>query len=143
MYRESWKISSDNFQCQNAAVTSNKHWKDVCGLKASSFAALDLPVDNTYWACLAAIFTLFGSLFIVVRFVKKYRAERRRLRLQGDEVSHVDYSDYGSIPRSRYATLHITSVSDVHNRYETENDHFGEHSYVPSDYYPEQPRWFL
>lgn len=116
-------------------------------MKSSSFSALDLPaVDNTYWACLAAIFTLFGSLFIVVRFVKKYRAERRRLKLQGDEVSQVDYSDYGSIPRSRFVTANSEAVRDAHNRHTasgTENDPLGELSYVPSDYYPEQPRWFL
>ncbi len=115
---------------------------EACGVKTSSFSILsNLPVGNMYWTCFAAIFALFGSLFVVVRFVKKYRADRQRLRLQGEEVSQVDSRHYGSISQSKPVTINDGVVRGP-PAYGT-SDPFGERSFVASENLPDQPRWFL
>jgi len=98
-------------------------------------------VGNMYWTCFAAIFTLFGSLFVVMKFVKKYRADRQRLRLQGEEVSQVGSRRYGSISQSKPVTINggVFHEPPVHGT----DDPFGERSFVASESLPDQPRWFL
>jgi len=80
------------YRAENAAITSNKQWVDACGARSTYLGALALalPEVNRFWASFAGIFALFGSLFVVLRFVKKYRADHRRLRLQGEENAIVE-----------------------------------------------------
>jgi len=98
-----------------------------------------------FWACFAGIFALFGSLFIVIRSVKKYRADRRRLRLQGEEVSQVEYNGYGSIPRSKVVSRggEAAGRSASHSSVRRNEDPFAERLFVGSEQFPDQPRWFL
>jgi len=111
-----------------------------------------MPEGNNFYTCFAAIFALFGSLFVTMKFVKKYRADRRRVQLQGEEVSQVVQvgSNYGSIPPSRKELRKVVrgfgSVGRGTSLKSLEADPldpFGERPFVPADYYPEQPRWIL
>ena len=77
-----------------------------------------------------------------MRFVKKYRADRRRLRLQGEEVSQVENSGYGSIPRSRVGSGEAAGRSASYSSVRTE-DPFGERSFIAHEQLPYQPRWFI
>jgi hypothetical protein len=80
-----------------------------------------------------------------MRFVKKYRADRRRLRLQGEEVSQVEYSGYGSIPRSKVVSGSSEAVarSVSHSSVRGTEDPFGERSLVAHEQLLDQPRWFI
>jgi lysosomal acid phosphatase len=80
------------YRAENAAITSNKQWKQVCGISgASRLAALGVPMPENYnfFYCFAAIFAVFGTIFMTGRAIRKRRAERRRLRLQGEENAIV------------------------------------------------------
>jgi lysosomal acid phosphatase len=78
------------YRAENAAITSNKQWMQVCGVKSSQFAAFGVPSpsDNLF-TYIAAFLALGGLLFSSVMFFKKRRAEQRRLRLRGEESAIV------------------------------------------------------
>jgi len=81
-----------------------------------------------------------------MRFFKNYRAERRRLRLQGEEVSQVvEYSDcggYGSIlPKNKGGTC--GGVTFPTSSMRRDEDVYGERAFVASEQLADQPRWFL
>jgi len=48
-----------------------------------------MPEDNNFYTCFAAVFALFSALFFTMKFVKKRRADRRGVQLQGEEVSQI------------------------------------------------------
>jgi hypothetical protein len=78
------------YRAENAAITSNKQWMQVCGVKSAKFAALDLPDMPlpSAWDMFSYLtaFVAFGSLlFRFAMFFKKRRDEKRRLRLRGEE----------------------------------------------------------
>ena len=78
-----------------------------------------------------------------MRFVKKYRADRRRLRLQGEEVSQVENSGYGSIPRSKVGSGEAVGRSASYSSVRRTEDPFGERSFIAHEQLPDQPRWFV
>lgn len=90
---------------QGAAIRSNKQWMEVCEVP-SKFFSMDFLgfrpeshfFQNYILGFAAILFVIFG---LVVRFVKNRRANHRRPRLVGEEVSQVVCNDYGSITRTR------------------------------------------
>ncbi|KAF8911679.1 histidine phosphatase superfamily [Gymnopilus junonius] len=82
------------YRAENAAITSNKQWMQVCGIKSSSVNVLGLPVsvpsEPYQWFTYTVAFLALGGLFFSsVKIYKKRRAEQRRLRLRGDESAIV------------------------------------------------------
>ncbi|PPQ80102.1 hypothetical protein CVT25_001470 [Psilocybe cyanescens] len=124
------------YRAEGAAITSNRQWMEACGIKTSSLDILAVPSfsDNVFSYIVACI-ALGGLLFSAAMAVKKRRAEKRRLRLLGSEVSQVVFADYGSVVHStRYLRDIPTSTLD---------DSFGEHPFAGIEYYPENPVWIL
>lgn len=83
------------YRAENAAITSNKQWMEACGSK--SFTTLDFlgvppPTENII-PYIFGFLALGGLLFSAVSFMRKRRAEQRRLRLQGDESTFVPVMD--------------------------------------------------
>jgi hypothetical protein len=78
-----------------------------------------------------------------MRSVKKYRADRSRLRLQGEEVSQVEYSGYGSIPRSKIVSRSNEAAWRSGSHSSLRTDPFGERAFVGSEQFPDPPRWIL
>ncbi|KAF9479385.1 phosphoglycerate mutase-like protein [Pholiota conissans] len=126
------------YRAENAAITSNKQWMDVCGVKSSvDILGFKTTTDNYFFyilSCIALASVVFGAHF----FFKNRRAEQRRLRLQGQEVSQVVYADYGAIVRPSAAAA---PTEDVH-QYGAVNP-YDDHAFVGEDYYPERPLWIL
>jgi len=93
---------------KNAAITSNKQWREVCGAKAPAYydvfpsTVFPSPSPNKVQAAFSGAFAFVAllGLFIVTKLVRRSRAKAReaRVRLEGDEVSSV-VNDYGSITR--------------------------------------------
>ena len=113
---------------------------EACGSK--SFTTLDFlgvpPPTESIIPYIIGFLALGGLLFSAVSFMRKRRAEQRRLRLQGDEVSQVVRADYGSItyPARR-------SGGGVHGDGPTVSDPLCEQTFAGAEYYPEHPRWIL
>ncbi|KAF4620911.1 hypothetical protein D9613_001070 [Agrocybe pediades] len=133
------------YRAEGAAITSNKQWMEVCGVKSSSaLNVLDVvpSVSDNLFAYIMGLAALAGMLFSGMTLYKKRRAEQRRVKLIGEEVSQVVYAHYGSVSRPS-----IITVRGVPERepYPTSNsdDAFGEHAFVGEDYYPEHPQWIL
>ncbi|KAH9485762.1 hypothetical protein JR316_0002677 [Psilocybe cubensis] len=124
------------YRAEGGAITSNKQWMEVCGIKSPSMDILSVPAfsDHAFTYVVACI-ALGGLLFSAALAVKKRRAEKRRLRLLGSEVSQVVFADYGSVV---YSTRNQRDIP-----ISTLNDSFGEHSFAGVDYYPENPVWIL
>ncbi|KIM36791.1 hypothetical protein M413DRAFT_448925 [Hebeloma cylindrosporum] len=83
------------YRAENAAINSNKQWMEVCGIKSSAtldFLGVPSPTDNFIPYILACL-ALGGLLFSTVKFMRKRRAEQRRLRLQGEERTFVPVMD--------------------------------------------------
>ncbi|KAF9525011.1 histidine phosphatase superfamily [Crepidotus variabilis] len=144
------------YRAENAAITSNRQWKQVCGVSGSShFQTLGLqvplPEGTNFFACFGAIFAVFGTLFIIMKSVKKVRAERRSLRLRGEEVSQVGCANYGTIsrprPEMRMAKGASKHVSEPFNVLDAAAESFDMGDQMCPDmeieYIPEQPRWFI
>jgi hypothetical protein len=87
---------------QNAAITSNRQWAQVCGSESVTTQLLENVKSSTaHVACSGAIALVFClGLFVLSRFVRRSRANARtRVRLEGDEVSYKT-RDYGSVSRT-------------------------------------------
>ncbi|KAG5719393.1 Testicular acid phosphatase like protein [Termitomyces sp. T112] len=81
------------YRAENAAITSNKQWREVC-TSSESFVPLSLPGNTNVQAAFTGAFAFISllALFMLAKFVKRSRARAReaRLRLPGDEnVVHV------------------------------------------------------
>jgi hypothetical protein len=83
------------YRAENAAITSNRQWKEVCGVKSSGFELLSefIPTvssDNAHTQAAftgAFVFVALLGLFTVAKFVKKCHAKKTsRVRLEGDEI---------------------------------------------------------
>lgn len=90
---------------QNAAITTNKHWREVCGIKNSPvYDVFSSPSPNKTQAAFSGAFAFVAllCLFIATKLIRRSRAKAReaRLRLEGDEVSSVVHN-YGSIAHGR------------------------------------------
>jgi hypothetical protein len=83
------------YRAENAAITSNKQWMDVCGAKSSSvvevFGVENTPFDIFFYA--TAFLALGAIMFGFVRTVRKRRAEKMRPKLQGEEHTYVQIQD--------------------------------------------------
>ncbi|KAF8161510.1 histidine phosphatase superfamily [Crassisporium funariophilum] len=126
------------YRAENAAITSNKQWKDACGIKTSNMDIFQaLP---TTFNILHGVLSFVAFFFIIasaIKFVKNRRARQRRPQLIGEEVSQV-YSDYGSITMRNGRR----PEEDVHVATRAE-DTLGERQFMEHEYYPEHPRWIL
>ncbi|KAJ2922824.1 hypothetical protein H1R20_g14276, partial [Candolleomyces eurysporus] len=78
------------YRAENAAITSNQQWKQIC----SSRGVLSTFADNTgflnYFASESAftfayVFVTLLAFYSVAKFIMKSRAEARRVRLEGAE----------------------------------------------------------
>jgi len=113
---------------------------EVCGVKSTStLNVLDVvpSISDSLFTYIMAFAALAGMLYASMTLYRKRRAEQRRVKLQGEEVSQVVYADYGSIarPSIRGTEREINPI--------TLDDSFGEQTFVGSEYYPERPRWIL
>ncbi|KAF9461823.1 histidine phosphatase superfamily [Collybia nuda] len=125
------------YRAENAAITSNKQWKEVCGAKTSTSGFFSTASASNVQAAFSGAFAFVGllGLLAIAKLVRRSRTRAReaRLRLEGDEVSHA-VNDYGSITRER---------SDWYGGDPTSPVASGERPFVAVSYYPEHPRWFL
>jgi lysosomal acid phosphatase len=85
------------YRAENAAITSNKQWKEVCsGSSVTSSSILSLPesIGANTQAAFTGAFAFVGllALFLAAKLVKRSRARAReaRLRLPGDENFNVN-----------------------------------------------------
>ncbi|TEB38013.1 phosphoglycerate mutase-like protein [Coprinellus micaceus] len=140
------------YRAENAAITSNSQWKQVCSARGvvSAYITEKTGVEflgtQTAFTVAFAIVGLLG-LHILAKLVKKARVARQaRVRLEGEEVSEV-VINYGSIahlpqkgswylPPGHVAPRDEESVSPGHD------DNMDERSSL-ARYYPEQPRWIM
>ncbi|TFK19434.1 phosphoglycerate mutase-like protein [Coprinopsis marcescibilis] len=139
------------YRAENAAITSNQQWKQVCSGRAiSTFGIPALGFDSedkaqTAFTCAFLAVGLF-ALFTVAKLVKRARAKAReaRLKLEGDEVSQV-VIDYGSIQRpaskSWYHAAPPSPVATAAAVTAAEEGVVDERTYA--SYFPAHPRWFL
>lgn len=91
---------------QNAAITSNKQWMEVCGIssKASPMDFLGFRVQPQSQIFQNIVLGFAAVVFVtlcLVKFIQDRRASQRRPRLIGDEVSQVVCNDYGSVAHTR------------------------------------------
>lgn len=108
----------------------------VCGVKPSvDILGFKARPDN-FLVYLVGCLALTGFLFSIGQFIRRRRAEKRRLRLQGQEVSQVVHADYGSI------VLRAGSAEDAQPHGSSVNS-YDEHAFAGEDYYPERPLWIL
>ncbi|KAG6847290.1 hypothetical protein H0H93_009041, partial [Arthromyces matolae] len=90
------------YRAENAAITSNRQWKEVCNPSDSYGISSLLEGSNTQAAFTGAFtFVSLLALFMLAQFVKRSRAraQEARLRLPGNEVS-TNVINYGTISRS-------------------------------------------
>ncbi|KAF8623395.1 hypothetical protein AX17_007433 [Amanita inopinata Kibby_2008] len=78
------------YRAENAAITSNKQWRQVCGIKGSGFfetATVAASHNKQATISIVLAFFMLSGLFFSARLVKRIRAKAReaRLRLEGDE----------------------------------------------------------
>jgi|SRR5882762_11430031 len=89
---------------QNYVISSNQEWENTCNSHYVPFRILgkSSPSFQSAGTAIVAFFLLFG-LFILSKFVRRYRAKKAegRLRLPGEEVSEKIFLDYGTIVRPR------------------------------------------
>ncbi|KAG6876229.1 hypothetical protein C0992_000412 [Termitomyces sp. T32_za158] len=124
------------YRAENAAITSNKQWREVCN-PSPSYIPLSLPRNNMQAAFTGTFaFVSLLALFMLTKFVKRSRARAReaRLRLPGDEVSEVTVVNYGAISRER---------AEWYGGDLTSGNTQGDRPYVAAAQYPEHPRWFI
>ncbi len=109
---------------------------EVCGVKPSvDILGFKARTDN-FFVYLVGTLAITGFLFAVGQLIRRRRAEKRRVRLQGQEVSQVVHADYGSIvPRA-------ASAEDART-YGSPAKSYDEHAFVGEDYYPERPLWIM
>jgi len=77
------------YRAENAAITSNRQWKEACGLGSGPYDILGRVSESATGFTGAYIFTGLLGLFFLHKLVKRVRARREsRLRLEGDEAPH-------------------------------------------------------
>lgn len=73
------------YRAENAAITSNKQWTQVCGVSPSVDVLGFKATPDSLFVYIMACLGLSGLLFTVVQYVRMRRAEKRRLMLKGQE----------------------------------------------------------
>ncbi|KAF9047598.1 histidine phosphatase superfamily [Panaeolus papilionaceus] len=81
------------YRAESAAIDSNRAWKSVCGLKSAQFADVfgmsDSGAGYTTIQMVAGLLAIFALAVTSIRFIQKRRAEKHRVRLQGEEIINV------------------------------------------------------
>ncbi|KAF8720173.1 hypothetical protein AX14_011232 [Amanita brunnescens Koide BX004] len=85
------------YRAENAAISSNKQWRQVCGAKSATlletFETATIGTSNNAHAALSGVLAFFvlTSIWFAVRVVKRSRAKARqaRLRLEGEEENLI------------------------------------------------------
>ncbi|KAF8883292.1 histidine phosphatase superfamily [Infundibulicybe gibba] len=81
------------YRAENAAITSNRQWKEACDAKSFTMDILGKATGGQVHGVLSGVlaFTFFLGLFVITKFVKRSRerARQARLRLEGDESLNV------------------------------------------------------
>ncbi|KAH6910204.1 histidine phosphatase superfamily [Coprinopsis sp. MPI-PUGE-AT-0042] len=138
------------YRAENAAITSNQQWKQVCGGNGlnsyftNPFTTTSEDGDEkTHFTRITAFaFAGFFALFTLAKFVSRLRSQRREaaVRLEGNEVSEV-VMDYGSIARPASKSWYQSAPpTPVKGGYEAEGM---EDARILESYYPQQPRWII
>ncbi|PFH50443.1 hypothetical protein AMATHDRAFT_60983 [Amanita thiersii Skay4041] len=83
------------YRAENAAITSNKQWRQVCGAKAPTFIeAATVAATNNVHAALTGVLAFFmlTGLLATAKLTKRLRSRAReaRLRLEGEESLSVN-----------------------------------------------------
>ncbi|GLB38053.1 hypothetical protein LshimejAT787_0411040 [Lyophyllum shimeji] len=80
------------YRAENAAITSNRQWKEACGISSSTEGIFSLPVPANSKTAFTSAFAFVGllALFLAARLVQRSRAREARLRLPGDENFRVE-----------------------------------------------------
>ncbi|TFK45136.1 histidine phosphatase superfamily [Crucibulum laeve] len=77
------------YRAENAAITSNKQWKEVCNAKSATFDFLEVTKSSNVQAAFSGAFAFVTllCLFMVSKLVKRARERSRqsRVRLHGDD----------------------------------------------------------
>jgi hypothetical protein len=76
------------YRAENAAITSNRQWKQVCGASSNSaFDLFDTESASTVQAAFTGAFVFVALLgfFMITKLIKRTRDNRRRVRLEGEE----------------------------------------------------------
>ena len=92
------------------------------------------PESHVFQNCILSLGATMLVIFGLVKFIKNRRANQRRPRLAGEEVSQVVSNTYGSIKPRR------GEENVVHD---AGKDNFGERRFAEENYCPDYPRWFL
>lgn len=127
---------------QNAAITSNKQWMEVCGIQSEtpSMSSMDIlgfkPESHIFQNCILGFAATMFIIFGLVKFIKNRRASQRRPQLVGEEVSQAVYNTYGSI-------THRGREENVVYKAGEEFVRFRERQSAEENYFPEHPRWIL
>lgn len=81
------------YRMEGAVIDSNKQWASVCNagsswydLAAPSAPSTGSAVGDLFCGAMMAVLALLG-LWIVGRSISRFRAQRRRVHMQGEEVS--------------------------------------------------------
>ncbi|TFK68454.1 phosphoglycerate mutase-like protein [Pluteus cervinus] len=96
------------YRSEHAAITSNRQWREVCGVKTNGFEIFEtvLPTGGAHTQAAftgAFVFVALLGLFAVAKFVKRCRAKATRVRLEGEEVSQDSkHPKYGTMMRGVY-----------------------------------------
>ncbi|KNZ72263.1 Testicular acid phosphatase like protein [Termitomyces sp. J132] len=129
------------YRAENAAITSNKQWREVC-TSSESFVPLSLPGNTNVQAAFTGAFAFISllALFMLAKFVKRSRARAReaRLRLPGDEVSEV--VNYGAISREREREEWCAGDTTATAIAQSDRPYVAA---AAAQYYPEHQRWFV
>jgi hypothetical protein len=77
------------YRAENAAITSNRQWRQVCGIRSSIFETAKIAASNKMQASMTGILAFFmlTSLWLAAKVIKRARTKARqaRLRLVGEE----------------------------------------------------------
>ncbi|EDR07760.1 uncharacterized protein LACBIDRAFT_298279 [Laccaria bicolor S238N-H82] len=80
------------YRAENAAITSNRQWKEACGLGSGPYDVLGRVYESQGGFTGAYVFVGLLGLFFLHKLVKRVRARREsRLRLEGDEGIRQDW----------------------------------------------------
>ncbi|KAK2463031.1 hypothetical protein APHAL10511_004686 [Amanita phalloides] len=82
------------YRAENAAISSNKQWRQACGIKSSSFfETAKVAATTNAQASMSGVLAFFmlTSLWAFAKIIKRTRAKARqaRLRLEGEEENLI------------------------------------------------------
>jgi len=81
------------YRAEGAAITSNRQWKEVCGVKSNTMTILENVAGSSAQTAYTGAFAFVAmlGLFMAAKLVKRSRTKAReaRLRLEGEENFNI------------------------------------------------------